>query len=161
MFLEYCQLQLHNILYDIESRFVINNHYKEISMVHTAHAHSHTQCHTLIGILILWELKGAQAKSFESVFRTTTTCSIYSAVWSIIYDSGTSEQRTFWDQWFLSLIILSREVFLFQRFKFHWKYSLGQEILFFIERFLYYVLNTESPFSEIPLYCYTLGVQSW
>ena len=53
-----------------------------------------------------------------------------------------------------AVYVLNREVFLFQRFTLHWKYSLGQEILSFIERFLYCVLNTESHFLEAPLYIY-------
>ena len=46
--------------------------------------------------------------------------------------SGTSDERTPWDQQFLPLIVLNREVSSFQWFKLHWKYSLGQEIFAFI-----------------------------
>ena len=61
-------------------------------------------------IFLDYDLHPMASEEFLDVMLRNKVCHSY---------SGTSEQRTFWDQWILSLIVLNREDFLFQRFKLH------------------------------------------
>ena len=121
----------YHILLHVASRIHNNNN---ISTIHVTVSHECLWC--VCNDDISWNHISIKSYTFEGIWCSNTVEPLNKGRF------GTSNSSTF----------LNREVSSFQRLKLHQTYSLGQEILSLVQSFMYYILNTGSPLSEVPLY---------